>query len=65
MHGLSSVAERLNTQNCINSTGNCVRYMYGFYGFTEKMNSADTLNAQNCINPTGLDMQEISVSRIA
>ena len=65
MHGLSAVAERLHIQNCENSTGNCVHYMYGFSGFIEKMNSANTLNAQNCVNPTGLDMQEILVSRIA
>ena len=65
MHGLSSVAERLNIQNCINSMGNFVHYIDGFSGFTEKINSTDTLNAQNWLNSTGLDMHEISVSRIA
>ena len=53
MHGLSTFGERLHIQNCVNSMGNCVHYMYGFFGFIEKMNFADTLNAQNCVNPTG------------
>ena len=57
MHGFSAFAERLHIQDCVNSTGNCVHYMYGFSGFIEKMNFADTLNAQNCVNRTGLDMQ--------
>ena len=52
MHGLFAFAKRMNIQNWVNSTGNCVQYMYGFSGFTEKMNSADMLNAHNCVNPT-------------
>ena len=53
MHGLSVVAEWLKIYNCVNSMRNCVHYMYGFFGFIEKMISAHTLNAQNCVNPTG------------
>ena len=53
MHELSGFTERLNILNCVNWKGNYVHYMYGFSGFTEKMNSADMLNAQNCINPMG------------
>ena len=52
MYGLLAFVERLNIQNCVNSTGNCVRYMYGMSGLIEKFNSTDTLNAQNCVNPT-------------
>ena len=53
MYGLPKFAEKLNIQNFVNSTGNCVHYMYGFFGFAENQKSADTLNEQNCINPTG------------
>ena len=52
MYGLPKFAEKLNIQNFVNSTGNCVHYMYGFFGFVENQKSADTLNEQNCINPT-------------
>ena len=38
--------KKLNIQNCVNSTGNCVHYMYGLSGYVEK------LNTQNCINST-------------
>ena len=53
MYGLSAFTEWLNIKNCVNSTGNWVYYMYGMFGFTEKLNSAGTLNAQNCVNPMG------------
>ena len=53
MYGLFALAEILNIQNCVNSIGNCVHYMYGFSGFKEKLNFVDMLNAQNCVNPTG------------
>ena len=53
MHGLSAFAERLNILNCVNLMRNYIHYMYGFSGFTEKMNFVDTLNAQNRVNPTG------------
>ena len=36
MYGLSGFAKSLNIQNCINSTGNCVHYMYEFSGFCRK-----------------------------
>ena len=44
MYGMPGFSEKLNIQNCKNSTGNCVYYMYGLSGFAEK------LNTQNCIN---------------
>ena len=39
-------AEKLNTQNCVNSTGYCVHFLYGMSRFTKK------LNIQNCVNAT-------------
>ena len=66
---MSRFVEKLNVQNCINSTGNCVRYMYEMSGFAEE------LNVQNCINSTGncvqyickkcLDLQKNLLSRNA
>ena len=43
---MSRFVEKLNVQNCINSTGNCVRYMYEMSGFAEE------LNVQNCAKLT-------------
>ena len=40
----------LNILNCLNSVGKCIHYMYGFFEFTENLNSADTLNVWNCVN---------------
>ena len=59
MYGLLAFAERLNIQNCLNSTGNCVRCMYEMSEFIEKLNSADTLNAQNRVNPMRNCVHEI------
>ena len=66
---MSRFVEKLNVQNCINSIGNCVRYMYEMSGFAEE------LNVQNCINSTGncvqyickkcLDLQKNLLSRTA
>ena len=65
---MSRVVEKLNIQNCLNSTGNCVHYMYGMSGLVEN------LNTQNCINSIVylvhkckecLDLQKISMSRTA
>jgi len=42
--GLSVFAEKLNTQNCVNSIRNCLHYMYRMSGFAEK------LETQNCSN---------------
>ena len=47
MYELCRFVEKLNIQNCINSTGNCVHHMYGLSGFAEK------LNIQNCVDPMG------------
>ena len=43
----------LNIPNCLNSTGNCILYMYEFFEFTENLNSVDTLNVWNCVNLFG------------
>ena len=34
---MSRFEQTLNIQNCVNSTGNCVDYMYGLSGFAEKI----------------------------
>ena len=73
MYGLSGFTEKLNIQKCVNSTRNCVHYMYGFYGFAENLNSVDAFNVQNCINSIGncvirckdcMDLQKICASLI-
>ena len=46
MYWMSVFAEKLNIQNCENSTGNCVYYMYRMSGLVEK------LNCQNCVYST-------------
>ena len=46
MYGISGFAEKLNIQNCENSTGNCVYYIHGMSGLVEK------LNIQNCVYST-------------
>ena len=53
MHRLPAFAEWLNIQNCVYSTGNCVGYMYGFFGLVENLNSANMLNVWNCVNLSG------------
>ena len=50
---MPAFAERLNIQNCLNSTGNCIHYMYEFFEFTENLNSVDMLNVSNCVNLSG------------
>ena len=37
MYGMVGFAEKLNVQNCINSTENCVHYTHEMYGFEEKL----------------------------
>ena len=52
MYGLFEFIENLNStdtlnvQNCVNSTGNCVRQMYRLFEFAEK------LNIKNCVKST-------------
>ena len=44
-------AEKLNIQNCENSTGNCVYYMYRMFGLTEKINSQNCVySMENCVH---------------
>ena len=43
---MSVVAEKLNVQNLVNLTGNCIHNMYGMSRFVEK------LNIQRCENST-------------
>ena len=69
MYGMSRFAEKLNVQNFINLSGNCLLNMYGMSGFAEK------LNIQNCENSTGncvrymctksLDLQKIWIFKTA
>ena len=48
---MSRFVEKLNVQNCINSTGNCVRYMYEMSGFAEKLNIPNSENStKNCVH---------------
>ena len=37
-------SDNLNVQNCVNSTKNCVHYMYRLPGFTKNVISIDMLN---------------------
>ena len=37
MYGMSTFAEKLNIQNCVNSTGNCVLEIYGLTRFADKL----------------------------
>ena len=46
MYEMFGFAEKLNIQNCENSTRNCVYYMHGMSGLAEK------LNIQNCVYRT-------------
>ena len=34
---MSGFELKLNIQNCVNLTGNCVHYMYGMSSFAEKL----------------------------
>ena len=38
IYRISGFVEKLNVQNCINSTENCIHYTYEMYGFKEKLN---------------------------
>ena len=38
MYEMAGLVEKLKIQNCINLTGNCEHYMYGLFGFAEKLN---------------------------
>ena len=55
-------AEKLTLQNCRNSMGNYVRYMYGMSRFAEKLNIPNFKNSTgNCVHylRTGcLDLQK-------
>ena len=39
----------LNILNCLNSMGNCIHYMYGFFEFTESLNSAECMELHKFI----------------
>ena len=53
MYGLSRFLDNLNIQNCVNSIGNGVLYMYGLCGFALNLNCTDMLNVQNCVISIG------------
>ena len=38
MYGMAGPAKKLKIPNCIKTTGNCVYYMYRWFGFAEKLN---------------------------
>ena len=38
MYDMSVFTEKFIVENCINSTGICVHYMYKMSGFAEKLN---------------------------
>ena len=51
MYGMSGFAEKLNVQNCGNSTGNSIRYMYGMSKFAKKLNIPNSENSTgNCVH---------------
>ena len=37
MYELFGLAEKLNIQNCVNSTRKCVHYLYGLSGYEKKI----------------------------
>ena len=44
-------AEKLTLQNCGNSTGNYVRYMYGMSRFAEKLNIPNSeISTGSCVH---------------
>ena len=48
---MGGFAEKLNVQNCGNSAGNSLHFMYGMSGFVEKLNILDTENSTgNCVH---------------
>ena len=50
---MSGFAKKLNVQNCINSTENCVHYTYEMSGFEEKLNVQSCGNSiKNCVHYT-------------
>ena len=68
MYRMSGFIEKLNIQNCVNSMGNCVHYMYGWSRFEEKLNIQNSINSTgNCVNKCtdGLDLQKNWISWIA
>ena len=45
------LVKKLNIKNCVNSTGNCVHYIYGLFGFAEKLNIQNYVNSiGNCVH---------------
>ena len=51
IYGMFGFAEKLNSQNCLNSMGNFVQYMYGLSGFAEKLNIQNFVNSSgNCVH---------------
>ena len=45
MYRMVGFAEKLNVQNCGNSTRNSICYMYGISGFAEKLNIPNSENS--------------------
>ena len=50
MYGMSGFAEKLIVQNCENSMGNCVDFLYAIYGFAKKLNIPNSENStESCV----------------
>ena len=59
---MSRVAEKSNIQNNVNSTGNCIHFMYGMSGFAENLNIMNYVNSTVYLIHKGwdcLDLQKI------
>ena len=68
MYGISRFAEKLNVQNSVNWTGNCIYNLYGMFGFAEKLNIQNYENStRNCIHfihTECMDLQRNGISRM-
>jgi len=64
---MSGFADKLNIQNCVNSMGKFVHYLYGTSGFAEKLNIQNFVNStRNCVHyvrTERLDLQRNCISR--
>ena len=67
MYEKSRVAEKSNIQNSVNSTVNCIHYMYGISGFVKKLNIQNYENSMgNCVHymcTKSQDLLKIWISR--
>ena len=51
MYGMSGFVEKLNNQNCVNSTRYWIHYKYRLFGFAEKLNNKNYVNStEKCVH---------------